>query len=310
MESSDPAPNASDRMRLRPLPTFVFASALLSTVASQAHADPKQECISAHEESQFLRRQGKLTAEREKLLVCSQDSCPEILRVACVQWLDRNLADLPTIVLEAHDEDGKPTNDVKVEIDGRPARSSLDGRAQNIDPGEHRFRFTSAKGAVREVNVVVGQGQKNKAVVVEFGEAKRPGSGVDLAELDALAARRSRRTVGFIVGGIGFAALATGIVFGFAALEASDDARCTSPCPRLEPNGSPGTKLTDASESYDRAQTFGWVSNIGIAAGVVGLGLGTYLVLTGGSPKGARSTGWLAPSPLPGGAGLSVGGAL
>lgn len=297
-------------MRRLDIRTFLLGSAVLTIAGTAAAEDPptKQACIDAHEQAQFLKRKGKLIAERENLLVCSQDACPEILRVACVGWLDDNLRSLPTIVLEAHDENNRPTEDVRVSIDGQAAKERLDGRAQPIDPGEHVFRFTDGKGATREVKVVISEGQKNKIIVGEFGETPKAGAGIDLAELDRVAAARSRRTVGFVVGGIGAAALATGAIFGFLALQAKEDARCTSPCPELSEPNVRNPRLREAEDAYDRSNTFAWVSNIGLAAGVVGLGIGTYLVLT--SNTKSKTTGWLAPSPLPGGGGLSLGGAL
>lgn len=108
----------------------------------------------------------------------------------------------------------------------------------------------------------------------------------------------SRRTTGFVVAGIGAASLVTGGVFGLLALRASNAAQCDG-CV------DPSEALTDAKSAYNRANTFGWVSNITIGAGVAALGLGTFLIFTSG-PRSPRKTAHLYVSP----AGLGLGGTL
>lgn len=114
---------------------------------------------------------------------------------------------------------------------------------------------------------------------------------------------RSQRTVGYVVGGVGAAALATGTVFGILASSASGGATCSGPCPE----GSP--ELDRARGDYDRANTFGWVSNIAIGAGLVGVAAGVVLYVT--APRAATPTALtISPRPLLGGAGLTLGGTL
>jgi hypothetical protein len=112
---------------------------------------------------------------------------------------------------------------------------------------------------------------------------------IDLAEAERLAAQRSQRVVGFVAGGIGLASLATGAVFGLLAVHSAAQAQCPAPCFNTTETGSPNTAIHDAKDAYDRANTFGWVSNVTLATGVVGLAIGAYLVLTA-KPAATRAT--------------------
>jgi hypothetical protein len=273
-----------------------------------AAAVTKEVCVQALENAQVLRKKGQLRAAREQLMTCSQDGCPGIVRSACAEWLEQVEAGQPTVVLEAHGAGGTSTTDIRVTMDDAPLVDRLDGRAIAVDPGEHRFRFEATKGARREVHVVVPEGQKNFAVVAEFEEPRPPPvTGPSAAERDreerAIAAAQARRTAGYIVGGIGVAALAGGTVFGILALSANGDAVCPRPCPVHDVTGANNPKLTSAHQAADRADSLAWVCDIGLGLGIVGIAAGAYLVLTSRGPRPGvelpRQTATLVPAPLP-----------
>jgi len=117
----------------------------------------------------------------------------------------------------------------------------------------------------------------------------------------------SSTTLGWVVGGAGVVALGVGTFFGFQALskkKASDDH-----CPTDTTCTKEGVSLND------QANTAAWASDFGIGFGLVGVGIGTYLVLTsgGGSHQGNASrpgTGIaLDAGVLPGGGKMAVSGA-
>lgn len=84
----------------------------------------------------------------------------------------------------------------------------------------------------------------------------------------------SQRTIAYVAGGVGVVALGVGTFFGLRAIDkASDsDSHCDgSLCDRE------GVELNDAA---DQAAT---VSNVAMAVGLVGIGVGTYLFVTAGS---------------------------
>ncbi|MDB4993424.1 MAG: hypothetical protein JWM74_856, partial [Myxococcaceae bacterium] len=89
------------------------------------------------------------------------------------------------------------------------------------------------------------------------------------------------RTLGFIVGGAGIAVLGVGTVFGIMALGQKSDADAAC--------GGSGTvcpdpaKTSDATAKLDDARTSALISTIGIGVGVVAVGVGAYLIFTGGA---------------------------
>jgi hypothetical protein len=108
----------------------------------------------------------------------------------------------------------------------------------------------------------------------------------DLAQVDQYAANRARRTTGFVVGGIGVAFLAGGAAFGVGALINENDAQsCARPCFANHPPGQASDRATD------RALLFANLANALLALGVIGTGVGGWLVLTAGPVKvGAVAT--------------------
>jgi len=80
-------------------------------------------------------------------------------------------------------------------------------------------------------------------------------------------------TFGWIIGGVGVAGLAVGAVSGVASLISYHDA--TTQCPLR-------TGCSDAAISArNSAEAKAWVSNIAFGVGVVGVGIGSFLLLTG-----------------------------
>jgi hypothetical protein len=145
---------------------------LLSAVPiSPARADPKgdkQACADAYEQGQRLRRDRALLDSRARFVTCSR-VCPPALESECASWLDEVNRALPTVVLGARLADGSDVVDVHVLLDGRPFIDRLDGKAVELDPGEHTFLFRAARGETIEEHVVVREGEKERAVAVVLG---------------------------------------------------------------------------------------------------------------------------------------------
>jgi hypothetical protein len=115
-------------------------------------------------------------------------------------------------------------------------------------------------------------------------DAPKPAT-ADLAQVDQYAANRARRTTGYVVGGIGLGFIAASGAFGIAALVNNNDAHsCPAPC---FVNDSPG-QVSD--RATDRALLFANLANALLALGVVGAGVGTWLVLTSGPTKAGAVT--------------------
>ena len=122
----------------------------------------KDECIDANEAAQSLGQTGKLIAEKQKLLVCVASSCPGPIRQDCGQRLADVEAKMPTLVLEAQDDGQHDLAAVRVTMDGRPLFDRLDGKALQVDPGEHHFVFEASGLSRAEKTIVVREADKNR----------------------------------------------------------------------------------------------------------------------------------------------------
>jgi hypothetical protein len=153
-------------MRAR-LSLAVACAALLSAPAARG-ADPKAACLTAADQGQSLRDDGKYRRAHDAFVTCSSDDCPKVVARSCAQWL-RQLDDAtPTVVLGAKDDAGADVTTAHVTIDGQPLTDALDGKPQPIDPGEHTLRFARDGFDPAETHVVVRAGEKNRAVMVSL----------------------------------------------------------------------------------------------------------------------------------------------
>ncbi|HEY8076170.1 MAG TPA: hypothetical protein VIF62_18720 [Labilithrix sp.] len=182
--------------------------AILAAPAPAIAAPPdKAACIAAFDRGQQARSDEKLRRARDELLVCSNEACPAVLRKDCASVLGDVQAVIPTVVLSAQDDRGADIVDVRVTLDGQVIATRLDGKAMEIDPGEHVFRF-DWQGKTHEERIPVREGEKSRPVRVSFrdpvGWAPKPAA--------QPAPTPQRSTVGWVVP----SALAVASVAGFA----------------------------------------------------------------------------------------------
>ena len=119
-----------------------------------------------------------------------------------------------------------------------------------------------------------------------------------VAPLDLQSTGSNRKTLGWVIGGIGVASLAVGAVTGFMAMGKADTVKqhCDGSL-ACDPEG------LDAASS---GKTLALVSTITLAVGVVGVGVGAFLLLTGQSPKTSGPVGKTALLPTAGPQGGSL----
>jgi hypothetical protein len=163
------------------------------------------------------------------------------------------------------------------------------GSSLPVDPGAHMLEVVSPKGPAKKTEVSVAEGEQKTIELTVATESSAPPP--------AATTGNGRRTAGYIVGGIGAAGLLTGIVTGVMALgkKSTVDDHCAETTKRCDREG------FDAAESGGKLAT---VSTIGLAVGVVGLGAGAYLLLSGESGK--REGTAFVPAVGPGGLSLGV----
>lgn len=230
-----------------------IAAALTAAIAFGAApslaAPTRDACVSASEDAQTFKLKGQLSAAREKLLVCSNDACPKVIRQDCSGWLDEVDRSMPTIVFSVHDASGSDLTDVRVSIDGTLLFEHLEGKAIPVDVGPHTIRFEVAGVPPKEERVVAREGEKRRIVTVTVGQAPSPRA-VDSTPATPVAAgptpdQRAPRSgpspATWVIGGLGLASLAmAGIVGAYALNQRSslyDRCGSTGTCAQSDVDG-------------------------------------------------------------------------
>lgn len=250
----------------------------LASPAGAAGPEPRT-CIAAAEEGQLARYRGKLRAARESFVRCARPECPDPIHSDCLRWLAEVDTSLPSVVLSAEWSDAPALaaeHDVlglEVTVDGEPVAAS-NGRAVSIDPGEHVVVFRSAGATPTTMKVVIRQGEKNRALRASLAHVSPPAKRVDESTAPALPTSRPVPLASWILGGVGVAAVADGIAWYVVGRNGLDDlrSRCVHTC-------------TSSDVDTERRKLL--VGDISVAAGIVSLGVGTYLFVR--RPEVARS---------------------
>jgi len=118
-------------------------------------AELKNRCADAYEATQRERAAGHLLLARKNGIFCAQNSCPEVLRSDCAKWTDELASSIPALVIEVRSPSGEVLSNVYVELDGQAFADHLDGRAVELDPGQHHFRFEAIGLVPREQDFVL-----------------------------------------------------------------------------------------------------------------------------------------------------------
>jgi len=177
--------------------------------------------------------------------------------------------------------------DQEVLVDGIVVREPAWGTKMSLDPGKHEVtaRAPGMRDWGQTVALAVSVG-----ILVEV-PALRPGeqsanAGEQPAAEPEQSASGGNKTLGWVLGGVGVAAIGVGSVFGVQAL--SKQGKAEDECP------TDATCTPEGVEYSKQANTAAWISNISIGAGLVAVGVGTYLLLTSGSAP-AKSAGRVIP---------------
>ncbi len=261
-------------------------------------------CVQANEQAGPLRRAGRLREARANLRLCSAQSCPGLVRKDCIAGATQADADVPTVAFSVQDADGSDLVDVKVSLDGQPLVDRLDGKAIDVDPGQHVFRFEPPRGPAIERRLVIVEGEKNRRERVLLGPAKPAvvappvvAPPVAVAPPPPPPKRNTTRVAGLALGGTGLGLLAAGGVAGLVAtLEWSAAKSACGPTV-------PVSCKDAATASSDRSATMtaGTIADIALGVGGVALVTGAILVLV--APSSAEApprAAWLSVTPRAG----------
>jgi hypothetical protein len=281
--------------------------ALVSVLLSPSvHAqDPTTaDCLAAAEKSTQFRQQHRLRSARAELLICAASSCPSDIQNECARRVSEVNSSMPTIVFEVKDPVGNDMSAVQLTMDGQRLVERLEGTALSIDPGEHVFQFESPGMDTVLKRFVIRVGEKERRERVQFKGA----SGTDEAAQAATALTpaasrvqrssstpalgssasapidapsRPQRTVGYIVGGTGVAAIALAIYQQSVALSRdslSQDAAANT-------DTDVQATASELHEQAKQAQTYALVfGTVGLSA----VGVGLYLLLSSSASDASR----------------------
>ena len=218
-----------------------LAVGLVAATETDSHAAPtKSECITAFDRGQRAVSDRKLRQARTELLVCSQESCPAVLRADCSGVLQSVQSSLPTVVFAADDGAGHDVSDVQVYVGAEEVASSIDGRAIELDPGTYDVRFETAGADPVTVHLVVKEGEKSRPVRAAFPSLAPKPLTVPVVEPKRRSASEPRSVAGWTVP-IGLGAVG-GLALGFAGISRLrfdgdvDDmrSRCAPTCTQAE----------------------------------------------------------------------------
>jgi hypothetical protein len=283
-------------MRRRLLGGVPAAAALAIGLASAPApaADDKQQCIDAYEQSQRLRRDGKLRAAHERLVVCSNRACPEAAQLDCTRWLAEVETAQPTIVVSAKGPGGEEMTGVRVLVDGELAAERLDGRAIAVDPGPRRVRVESPDARVLEQSALFREGEKLRAIEFSFPPAATPSPGIAPPPMTAAPAPSgwSPPLASYLLGGAGVVAIGVGIYLDVTGKDQETNLKNTC---------APSCSHSDVEAMRTRVLVGDIVLGSGIAA------VGSALIIAIASHRAGARTAWVSPAPIAAGAAVVAG---
>jgi hypothetical protein len=200
-------------------------------------------------------------------------------------------ARLPKLTLRA----GPSSEAVEVELNGVALGAATLGLALPVDPGEQRIVVRASGREPRELTVIVAEGE-SKEVVLSPGEPLAPGGAESAAAKPAPASPppadggSGRRTLGWVVGGVGLAGLTVSLVTGVMVLDKKStvDDECTN-----------DTCSSTGAEAASSGRTLSTVSTAAFIVGAAGLGVGAYLLLTAPSGTATARVGVRSRSAIP-----------
>lgn len=179
---------------------------------------------------------------------------------------------------------------VRVWVDGVEVPSSEWGKPRPYDSGPHEVVAQDPRGGRHKsvTDVPLADAARITAPVEVDAVAtvvNPPVSPIGPAPPPAEPDGRPMRTVGLVAGGVGLAAIATGVVTGIVALGAKSDLKdACAAYPRC-----PAEQRGELVDLDDRARTFATVSTITIIAGSVLVITGALLYLTAPSRSSATT---------------------
>ena len=252
--------------------------------AARAEGPSKEQCVNAYQGAQVDLKQSALGSAREKIAICLASSCPHVLQTDCADWLKSIDARQPSVVLSFQGKDGTPMTGVTATLDGKPFAGKTDGRAVDVDPGEHTFTFAPPGEAKVDVRVIVREGEKSQKVdaISKLYVTTKPTSTMTPPASPQPA--RTERPVPwqvYALGGVGLAGVGSFAGFGISGTRGKADLdKCKPAC---------------AEDDVSSVRTRFVVADISLAVSIVAVAAATIFFVTRpevpvGADKGTATT--------------------
>ena len=272
---------------------LVTAPLVLAATATAALGDVADDCVAAAEQAQPLRKDGKLRAAREKLVVCTKAECPAAVRGDCTKWMTELDAVMPSVIFVATDSSGADVADVQVSVDGTVVATGLDGKEMPIDPGPHTFRFEHAGAPAVEQRSIIRETERHRPITVKFA-TPAPVSSSPTETPGGSAAGTGTRVLPFVLLGVGAASLAVASYFWLSGL--NEHSTLASTCAL-----SHACSENDINAARNRLVVGDVLGGAGIVVAAIGAGL-----LIWGRPAAQAAAPPVGVQPVPGGAMIDV----
>ncbi|MBX3155234.1 MAG: hypothetical protein KF773_04480 [Deltaproteobacteria bacterium] len=284
--------------------TFAFATIIALATPALAEPVSKEACLESHSRGQDARDQGKLSLARKLFVTCAQAACPALVQNDCARYADDLMRQQPSISFAARDASGADLPDTTVYVDGVLVVTRLDdGRPHDVDPGRHVVRFVH-KGGEQEVTVVVGTGEKGRAVTARFaGE----GAAARAAERSRPQDRTKHAGGSKVLLGAGAAVAIAGTAIALYGLSSVPSACSIGSNTCAAQPGDP--VFADAKSAMNTANLGFMAAGLGVAAlvgGVVWYKRSATTVGEAREQQARRFAPWFTPN----GAGIALGGRL
>jgi hypothetical protein len=208
----------------------------------------------------------------------------------------------------------EPIDGLEVQLGDTKLAAAALGSKLPVDPGSYTLRVTAPGYHPHEVSVTIQDGEASNVTIPKLTPESEPAvpqeeipADVDTAPSEAPADDEASgdNTLAYVIGGSGIVLLGGGVVLGFLGNAQNTKARnrCDggiSGCP------------AETKDPAELANSFATAGNVVGAIGVVGIGVGAILLLTGGSDEPAADSAWngLSVSVDRGYAGLGFSGVL
>lgn len=249
---------------------FEVAPSNVLAQTEQSESIDESACFDAYENTQVLRKRGRLLEARQAAHTCQSDACPQELAQTCLQWEQELRGQIPSVIFAVRGPGGRDVTGASVAVDGQQLQEGLSGVPIELNPGRHEVLFSMPDGWQEQVELVVSPGEQNRPVTVVMQPTSRN-------EPPVTAPKPSRFTPIVITSAsVGIAGFAAATAAAIGALSAKSE---------LEACASEGTCN---QAQVDRAKTWLLAGDIGLIVGGVGLttALGFYIW---GAPKSDRT---------------------